>query len=131
MKLKLELGPVFYRWGFDRMGEEVSISWTVKEEMRFKDMVRSSPPSLGMSLWNHANRYFPRRTREELVSYYFNVFLVRRRSYQNRVTPKEIDSDDDDSDFGSFAYSYGLAAAKFPGADELICSENKQCIDFQ
>ncbi|KAJ4832986.1 hypothetical protein Tsubulata_021062 [Turnera subulata] len=130
MKLKLELGPVFYHWRFDRMGEEVSLRWTTKEEKRFKDMVRFNPASLGMCFWDEAHKYFPRKSRDELVSYYFNVFVARRRSYQNRVTPKDIDSDDDDSDFGSVSDGYGIEAITIPGDNVLSCSVNMECTDF-
>ncbi|KAE8055366.1 hypothetical protein FH972_012207 [Carpinus fangiana] len=112
MKLKLELGSVFYRWGFDHMGEEVSLQWTSDEETRVKDMVRSN-------LWKNAFKCFPRKTRENLVSYYFNVFLVLRRRYQNRVTPNNIDSDDDESDFGSLGDGFGHEAVKIPGFNFL------------
>lgn len=124
MKLKLELGSVFYRWRFDHMGEEVSLQWTSDEETRVKDMVRSN-------LWKNAFKCFPGKTRENLVSYYFNVFLVLRRRYQNRVTPNNIDSDDDESDFGSLGDSFGHEAVKVPGFNFLACSENKQCTDFE
>ncbi|KAI7989445.1 AT-rich interactive domain-containing protein 2 [Camellia lanceoleosa] len=78
MKLKCELGLLFYHWRFDRMGEEVSLSWTMTEEKRFKDLVRLKPPSLNKCFWDGAFKFFPTKTKEKLVSYYFNVFLVRR-----------------------------------------------------
>ncbi|KAF3972055.1 hypothetical protein CMV_004406 [Castanea mollissima] len=124
MKLKLELGLVFYYWKFDHMGEEVSLKWTAVEEKRFKDMVMSN-------LWNQAFKSFPRKTRENLVSYYFNVLLVQRRRYQNRVTPKDVDSDDDELEFGSLSGGFGLEAIKVPGSNFLECSQNKQCTDFE
>ncbi|KAJ6705542.1 AT-RICH INTERACTIVE DOMAIN-CONTAINING PROTEIN 2 [Salix purpurea] len=131
MKLKLELGPLFYHWRFDHMGEEVSLRWTTEEEMRFKDVVRLNPLSAGKCFWDNKSKYFPRKTREELISYYFNAYLVRCRSYQNRVTPKYTDSDDDDeTKFGSLSDAYGHEALTVPGATMLICSENKQCTDF-
>lgn len=130
MKLKLELGPLFYHWRFDHMGEEVSLRWTTEEEKRFKDMVRFNPQSAGKCFWDNKRKYFPRKTREELISYYFNAYLVQRRSYQNRVTPKYIDSDDDETKFGSLSDAYGHEALTIPGANMLICSENKQCTDF-
>uniref|UniRef100_A0A6N2K3N5 ARID domain-containing protein n=1 Tax=Salix viminalis TaxID=40686 RepID=A0A6N2K3N5_SALVM len=131
MKLKLELGPLFYHWRFDHMGEEVSLRWTTEEEMRFKDVVRLNPLSAGKCFWDNKSKYFPRKTREELISYYFNAYLVRCRSYQNRVTPKYTDSDDDDeTKFGSLSDAYGHEALTVPGANMLICSENKQCTDF-
>lgn len=99
LELKLALGGLFYRWKFDRMGEEVSLSWTNEEEKRFKNMVLGSTAL--NKFWKNAFRLFPSKSREQLVSYYFNVLVLRRRSYQNRVTPKSIDSDDDETEFGS------------------------------
>lgn len=130
MQLKLRLGSLFYHWRFDRMGEEVSLRWSAEEEKRFKDMIRFNPLSAGKCFWDNAYKYFPRKTREDLVSYYFNVYLVGRRSYQNRVTPYDIDSDDDETEFGSFSDGYGHEAVIVPGANMLICSQNMQCIDF-
>ncbi|KAL6954123.1 hypothetical protein U1Q18_049290 [Sarracenia purpurea var. burkii] len=128
MKLKLELGPLFYHWRFDNMGEEVSLSWTIAEEKRFKDMVSLKPPSLNKCFWDiDIFKFFPTKTRAKLVSYYFNVFLVRRRAYQNRVTPKDIDSDDDESEFGCVGDNYGYEALNVPGSKLPLCSENKQC----
>lgn len=131
MKLKLQLGSVFYKWRFDRMGEEVSLQWTAEEENRFKDMVRSASHSGDKCFWDEVFKWFPMKTRENLVSYYFNVFLVRRRSYQNRVTPKDIDSDDDETEVGSFSEGFGLDALKVSGSEYLSCSKNKQCIDLE
>ncbi|XVF13096.1 hypothetical protein REPUB_Repub08aG0178500 [Reevesia pubescens] len=141
MKLKLELGSVFYRWRFNVMGEEVSLRWTAEEEKRFKYMVQLEPPSLN-AFWPEAFKFFPRKTRQDLVSYYFNVFLIRRRSYQNRVTPKSIDSDDDESpksidsaddesQFGCISDSFGSDALKVHGSNMLTCSQNNQCIDWE
>ncbi|KAK9277608.1 hypothetical protein L1049_007154 [Liquidambar formosana] len=131
MKMKLELGLVFYHWKFDHMGEEVSLRWTIEEEKRFKNMVKLNPPSLNKCFWDDAFKYFPRKARENLVSYFFNVFLVQRRSYQNRVTPKNIDSDDDESGFGSFSESFGHEAVKFSGSKFHICTQNKQCTELE
>lgn len=96
LNLKLELGAAFYIWKFDKMGEEVRLSWKEKEEKKFKAIVKLNPPSLDKSFWDEIYKFFRNRSREELVSYYFNVFILQRRSYQNRVTPNDINSDDDD-----------------------------------
>lgn len=96
LRLKLELGPAFQQWKFDQMGEEVRLSWTEEEEKKFKGIVKSNPPSLDKRFWDVIIRSFPSKSREDLVSYYFNVFLLRRRAYQNRATPNDINSDDDD-----------------------------------
>ncbi|KAF8412227.1 hypothetical protein HHK36_000187 [Tetracentron sinense] len=112
MRVKLELGLAFHRWGFNRMGEEVSLPWTDEEEQRFKAIVRLNPPSLEKCYWDQVIKSFHAKSRENLVSYYFNVFLLRRRSYQNRVTPNNIDSDDDESEFGYVSFGLGHEAVK-------------------
>ncbi|XP_050378706.1 AT-rich interactive domain-containing protein 2 [Argentina anserina] len=126
IKLRKELSSLFYHWRFDRMDEEISLQWTAEEEKRFKTLVQSKYPLF----WNSASKWFPRKTRENLVSYYFNVFLVQRRSYQNRATPKNIDSDDDETDFGSLSEGFGHEAVKVPGSSVIACSQNKQCVDL-
>ncbi|GLU05829.1 hypothetical protein SLE2022_229060 [Rubroshorea leprosula] len=130
MKLKLELGSVFYHWRFDRMGEEVSLCWTIEEERRFKNMVRTASQSLDACFWADASKYFCGKTREDLVSYYFNVLSIQRRSYQNRVTPRNIDSDNDEEEFGCISDSFGLDALNVPGTNKLMCSQNNQCTDL-
>ncbi|KAL9273354.1 AT-rich interactive domain-containing protein [Drosera capensis] len=123
VKLKLELGSAFYRWKFDQMGEEISLSWSAKEDKRFRQVMRTEVSFLGKS-------YFPKKTRKELVSYYYNVFLIKRRSYQNRVTPRTIDSDDDESEFGSIGGPFGEEAIKVEGLGLISCVQNEQCFDL-
>ncbi|KAL2902598.1 AT-rich interactive domain-containing protein 2 [Bienertia sinuspersici] len=123
MKLRRELGLAFFHWKFDRMGEEISLSWSLEEEKRFKEVVRLNNPFLGKS-------FFPRKTRMDLVSYYYNVFLIKRRSYQNRVTPKDINSDDDEAEFGSVSEAFGYSAVKVRGSEPLICLQNEQVMDL-
>ncbi|XP_010422093.1 PREDICTED: AT-rich interactive domain-containing protein 2-like [Camelina sativa] len=122
VELKRDLGNVFFHWRFDRMGEEVSLRWTEREEEKFKVKMISSP----QSFWQKAAKFFPKKKREELVHYYFNVFLINRRRYQNRVTPRQIDSDDDSESFGSVGPSFGRSAVTSPGSDIMICSQNSQ-----
>lgn len=128
LKLKLELGSAFYHWGFDCMGEEVSLQWTTEEEKKFKNIMMSNIPSQSR---RYPFKHFPQKTRKSLASYYFNVFLVQRRSYQNRVTPNSIDSDDDELEFGSFSEGFGIEAIKGPGYNFLECSQNNQCTDLE
>ncbi|KAK9668106.1 hypothetical protein RND81_13G035900 [Saponaria officinalis] len=122
-KLRKSLGLAFYHWKFDRMGEEVSLSWTIEDEKKFKHVVKLNTPQLGRS-------YFPKKKRTDLVSYYYNVYLINRRRYQNRVTPKEIDSDNDEAEFGSVGEAFGFNAVKVPRREPLICYQNEQVTDF-
>lgn len=80
------------------MGESVSEKWTKEEEQTFQDLVNMNPISSNKKFWNYLSVAFPSRRKKELVSYYFNVFVLRRRAFQNRLDPDNIDSDDDEAD---------------------------------
>lgn len=97
LKLKNSLGlEKFIELGLHEMGEEVSRNWTDEEQQLFQDVVYSNPVSLGRRFWEQLSIAFRSRTKKELVSYYFNVFMLRRRAIQNRSNLLEIDSDDDE-----------------------------------
>lgn len=98
LKLKIELGSAFYRWNFHKMGEEVRLSWTEEEQKKFTTIMKMNSLSEDKCFWDQIFRVFPRKSREELVSYYFNVFLLHRRGCQNRESPSEINSDDDEAE---------------------------------
>ncbi|XP_023514930.1 AT-rich interactive domain-containing protein 1-like isoform X1 [Cucurbita pepo subsp. pepo] len=114
-RLKLELGAAFLQWRFDQMGEDVTFAWKVDDEKKFEDIVTSNPPSLGICFWDEIVESFPSRSREDLVSYYYNVFLLRRRGHQNRVTPNKIDSDDE-SESGITTNGFGHEVHNSPGS---------------
>ncbi|KAJ4952389.1 hypothetical protein NE237_029221 [Protea cynaroides] len=131
MSLKVELRSAFHHWKFNYMGEEASLSWTLEEERRFEAIVKLNPPSLDVSFWDQIYKCFPNKKRSDLVTYYFNVFLLRRRSYQNRETPNSIDSDDDDeSEFGIISNGFGHEAVKVADSNYEFCVQNEQCIDL-
>ncbi|KAK4758247.1 hypothetical protein SAY87_019548 [Trapa incisa] len=98
VKVKLELGSAFHRLNLDNMGEEVELSWTDEERNRFAAIVKSNPQSQDKCFWNQLFKSFCNKNREALVSYYFNVFLLKRRAYQNRFSRDNIDSDDEESE---------------------------------
>lgn len=82
--------------GVCEMGEEVAGKLTEDEEDLFHEIVYSNPASLDRDFWKHLKSAFPSRTMKELVSYYFNVFILRRRAVQNRSKSLDVDSDDDE-----------------------------------
>ncbi|CAN8291558.1 unnamed protein product [Cochlearia groenlandica] len=95
--------------GFCDMGEEVAQKWNDEDELLFHEIVYSNPVTLGQNFWHHLEAAFCSRTKNEIVSYYFNVFVLRRRATQNRNLILDIDSDDDEwhvSYGGSFGYQY-------------------------
>lgn len=97
-KVKLELGVAFYKWNLDKVGEDVRHSWTDEEEKNFREVIQANPPSSERYFWDHIFQAFPMKSRAALVSYYFNVYLLQLRAYQNRYTPDKIDSDDEESE---------------------------------
>ncbi|CAJ1939776.1 unnamed protein product [Sphenostylis stenocarpa] len=86
----------FVNLGFFDMGEDVAQQWTEEEEDMFHEVVYSNPASLGRNFWKHLSVTFCSRTNKEIVSYYFNVFMLQRRAAQNRSRCLDIDSDDDE-----------------------------------
>uniref|UniRef100_A0A0E0D2B9 Myb-like domain-containing protein n=1 Tax=Oryza meridionalis TaxID=40149 RepID=A0A0E0D2B9_9ORYZ len=86
----------FRELGLCEMGEDIAQRWTDEEESLFYRVVYSNPPSLGKNFWHFLPRALPGKTSMELVSYYFNVFMLRKRAQQNRSEPLHVDSDDDE-----------------------------------
>ncbi|XP_019158724.1 PREDICTED: AT-rich interactive domain-containing protein 1 [Ipomoea nil] len=120
-KVENELGSAFKLWKLDSAGDEVANSWTKEEEKKFEDIVKSQSPS--KCFWDEIFKEFPTKSRDSLVSYHFNVFLLRRRGHQNRFTPTEIDSDDDESRYGPRTKSFGREVVK--SSNSIFCSPAK------
>ncbi|XP_059457719.1 AT-rich interactive domain-containing protein 2 isoform X2 [Corylus avellana] len=129
LRVKLELGRAFYQWKFDKMGEEVRVSWTEEEEKKFKAILLSNPQSLQKCFWDQIFKFSPTKSSADLVSYYFNVFLLQRRGCQNRLTPNNIDSDDDESGSGLVTNGIGHEADKSPSS--IFYSPKKPHTNFR
>ncbi|XP_031402005.1 uncharacterized protein LOC116211674 [Punica granatum] len=86
----------FVLLGLADLGEEVACEWSEEEEQLFNEVVFSNPVSAGKNFWKRLSATFSSRTKRELVSYYFNVFMLRKRATQNRCRFLDIDSDDDE-----------------------------------
>lgn len=97
LHLKSDLGSAFFSLGFADMGEEVSRSWTQEEQMKFDDLVRQNPSSEGKGFWEPALEYFTSKRKQDIVSFYFNVFLLRWMSIRTRLGDQIVDSSDDES----------------------------------
>ncbi|XP_017219409.1 uncharacterized protein LOC108196579 [Daucus carota subsp. sativus] len=82
--------------GLHEMGEVVAEKWSEEEEQIFEEVIISNPSSAGKNFWDCLSAVFPSRTTMEIVSYYFNVFMLRKRAKQNRSKSMNIDSDDDE-----------------------------------
>ncbi|KAK1438612.1 hypothetical protein QVD17_04421 [Tagetes erecta] len=130
-KVKRSLGQLFYKWKFHHMGEEAALSsWSVQEESEFKSLVikarqeltdkSKSRHEIMSNFWRRASESIPSKTKGMLVSYYFNVYVLRRRSYQNRVMPDNIDSDDDEQE----------VAHEEIDTSSVKCSNNTHCLNL-
>ncbi|XVE85762.1 hypothetical protein DITRI_Ditri17bG0117200 [Diplodiscus trichospermus] len=94
----------FVKLGFYHMGEDVAYKWSEEDEEIFREVVYSNPASSGKKFWKHLSVVFPSLSKRELVSYYFNVFILQRRAVQNRSNILDIDSDDDEWHGSQLAY---------------------------
>lgn len=97
-RLRDEIGDAFTAWKFDEMGEVLADQWTKEEQHVYKTLVKLNPVSLEKNFWDQLPLAFPSKGMKELVSYYFNVFILRRRAMQNRLHGEKIDSDDDETE---------------------------------
>lgn len=86
----------FIELGFAGMGEQVAQKWTQEDEHLFHKVVFNNPASLNKNFWNYLSMVFPSRSKKEIVSYYFNVFMLRKRAEQNRNHLLSADSDNDE-----------------------------------
>uniref|UniRef100_A0A5B6YKP6 Myb-like domain-containing protein n=2 Tax=Davidia involucrata TaxID=16924 RepID=A0A5B6YKP6_DAVIN len=113
----------FVELGFHDMGEEVAQKWTKEEEQVFHEVVYCNPVSRGKNFWELFSVMFPSRTKKELVNYYFNVFMLRRRAVQNRSNLLDIDSDDDEWQ-GSYGGPFGVTEEDEDSAIESIVDQD-------
>ncbi|KAI4319159.1 hypothetical protein MLD38_032792 [Melastoma candidum] len=96
-KLRMTVGEdAFLEWSCHDMGEQVADRWLDEEEVLFQEVVFSCPYSTGKNFWNYLSSAFPSRLKAEIVSYYYNVFVLQRRARQNRSAHLNVDSDDDE-----------------------------------
>ncbi|KAL9676686.1 hypothetical protein QQ045_004902 [Rhodiola kirilowii] len=92
-QLRLELGAAFEAWKFDEMGEDVADSWNLLTRKVFKTIVeKSSVPD--KDFLKAGNPQKVRKTRKEMISYYFNVLVPQRISTMSRAGDP-VDSDND------------------------------------
>ncbi|XVE53144.1 hypothetical protein DITRI_Ditri02bG0180700 [Diplodiscus trichospermus] len=123
-KLRKSLGhEKFVKLGFYDMGEDVAYKWSEEDEEIFREVVYTNPASLGKKFWKHLSVVFPSRSKRELVSYYFNVFILQRRAVQNRSSILDIDSDDDEWHGSQQAYEVQASEEDDDSAIESLADE--------
>ncbi|XVE56850.1 hypothetical protein DITRI_Ditri04bG0043700 [Diplodiscus trichospermus] len=126
-ELRKSLGQErFVELGFSDMGELVAEKWSEEEQHLFHKVVFSNPASLGRNFWDSLASVFPYQTKEEIVSYYFNVFMLRKRCEQNRYESMRIDSDNDEwqgtDDFGDNEVEFSEDDDSV--VESLVCQED-------
>uniref|UniRef100_A0A1D1XPN2 AT-rich interactive domain-containing protein 2 n=1 Tax=Anthurium amnicola TaxID=1678845 RepID=A0A1D1XPN2_9ARAE len=106
LRLKWIFGEAFNSLGFDDMGEEVSNSWTLDEQRIFDALVKLNPLAENKSFWGPALKIFGSKNSRDIVSYYFNVFILRRMGIQTRLIGEAGDSDDDEFNVDAYEDLY-------------------------
>lgn len=97
--LKSDLGPAFFSWKFDQMGEQVAESWSLKEQQTFESLMKKRPLSNTNSFWKRVLKSFPNKDRKDVSNYYLNVYIPRRmKAHTRSPSMKQIDTDDDDEE---------------------------------
>ncbi|XP_022867071.1 uncharacterized protein LOC111386826 [Olea europaea var. sylvestris] len=96
--LQCDLGPAFFSWNFDEMGEQVSSPWTLKERKIFESLLKMKPLSSRNNFMKRALMRFPKKSSQEIVHYYFTVFIPQRMSQQRRLSMKQVDTDNEEED---------------------------------
>ncbi|XP_010495638.1 PREDICTED: uncharacterized protein LOC104772754 [Camelina sativa] len=112
--------------GLCEMGEEVAGKLTEDEEDLFHEVVYSNPVSLDRDFWKHLKSAFPSRTMKEIVSYYFNVFILRRRAIQNRSKSLDADSDDDEWEVEYDNTFYGAETPSDDKAEKSLSRDEEE-----
>ncbi|KAI3976753.1 hypothetical protein MKX01_008611 [Papaver californicum] len=124
-KLRESIGCENYaKLGFYEMGEIVASKWTEEEQQSFQNIVYLNPVSYGKNFWIQLREAFPSRSKMELVSYYFNVFMLRKRADQNRSDWLNVNSDDDEWQRDDIDL-YGIMSGK-GGEVSMVESEGDQ-----
>ncbi|XWS23109.1 hypothetical protein CRYUN_Cryun29cG0093100 [Craigia yunnanensis] len=123
-KLRKSVGhEKFMKLGFYDVGEDVAYKWSEEDEEIFCEVVYTNPASLGKKFWKHLSVVFPSRSKRELVSYYFNVFILQRRAVQNRSSILDIDSDDDEWHGSQQAYEVKASEEDEDSAIESLADQ--------
>lgn len=94
--IKKDLGPAFQICKFDEMGEEVAKLWKHSEQQKFARIVKANPASEGNNFIKLALECFPSKSRNVIVSYYFNVYLPRRICIKTRSGCTSVDTDNEE-----------------------------------
>ncbi|XP_039173701.1 AT-rich interactive domain-containing protein 1-like [Eucalyptus grandis] len=75
---------------FDEMGEEVSKTWTMREENQFETLMKTNPPVNQASFWDKASKCIPTKSKNSILSYYYNVYIRKRSNMQLRSSTEQI-----------------------------------------
>ncbi|XP_058738601.1 AT-rich interactive domain-containing protein 2-like isoform X2 [Vicia villosa] len=84
--LKSKVNDTFSSWKFDIKKEDVSKSWTMEEEKKFEYLVKLNQLSSDTKFWKLTMEYFPSKSIECMKNYYYNVYIPRCMSIENKIS---------------------------------------------
>jgi hypothetical protein len=90
-ELKRQLGLAFSQMEFDRIREHIALTWTMDEETIFSTTIQQNQAL--SKFWNKLCADLQYKTREDIVSYYYNVYLVWQKAQLNWFAPNSAGSD--------------------------------------
>ncbi|KAL3839430.1 hypothetical protein ACJIZ3_024021 [Penstemon smallii] len=96
--LQGDLGPAFFSWKFDDMGNQVLKLWTLKEQQIFESLVKRK------NFLKRALKCFPNKSRKEIANYYFDVYIPQLMSLQKRSSSRKIVDTDGEDEAKGFNY---------------------------
>lgn len=97
-ELKIDLGPAFWKWKLDVMGEDACRLWSEEEHRKWSYIFAMKLSPMGQGFMKAATQCFQSHSKGSIAHYYLNVYILRRICVQSRLKYKNIDTDDDDDD---------------------------------
>ncbi|KAL5058205.1 hypothetical protein RYX36_029809 [Vicia faba] len=85
--LKSKVNDAFTSWKIDNKKEDVSKSWTTEDEKKFESLVKLNLLSSDTKFWKLTTEYFPSKSIECMMNYYYNVYIPRCMSIEEKGLP--------------------------------------------
>ncbi|XP_058737020.1 AT-rich interactive domain-containing protein 1-like [Vicia villosa] len=83
--LKSKVNDTFTSWKIDNEKDDVSKSWTIEDEKKFEFLIKLNLPSSDTKFWKLAMEYFPSKSIECMMKYYYDVYIPRCMSIEEKI----------------------------------------------
>ncbi|CAK8541854.1 unnamed protein product [Lathyrus sativus] len=83
--LKSKVNGTITSWKFDNK-KDVSKSWTMEDEKKFESLVNLNLLSNDTKFWKLATEYFPSKSIECMMNYYYNVYIPRGTGREEKIS---------------------------------------------